>query len=488
MRGFHFVLVSSWVLAGTAMIECSSDKVTCDDAGSCTDGGVPSVSGGGCDSSKPASQGGCAVDDSDGFFVSITGADTNAGTKVAPFKTIAAGITAASASAKQPNVYVCGGNYPENLLIKNAPAGVALHGGFDCTSWAQANGLTQVAPAWIANATQPQYVLLVDAAAALVEGMTLIAPNAGDPGASSVAVFVNGSPGMTFRRATVLAGSGADGATAPAPPAVLPAAANGNNGSFFSLAPMKVCPCGSSDSSIGGQGGGEDAGSGPILVPEAGAPIVGGDTSKGQPGVQGGQPQCNGGDGANGLNGQSGLSANVNGVLTANGWSSNGGSVGVAGGTAQGGAGGWYGVGGANGCGGSGACGGCGGSGGLPGGGGGGSISVGAISSTLRVQASTIRAGKAGNGGAGAAGQAGQPGGTGGLGGCNGGNGGKGGDGGPGGGGAGGVSIAIAASATSPDIDQQSSILAGTAGQGGAPGAGAQTKGIDGIAATVHAF
>nr|UXE44893.1 hypothetical protein Hi04_10k_c3883_00002 [uncultured bacterium] len=203
MRGFHFVLVSS-VLAGSAMVECSNNGDMCD-GGNCVDSGVPSVSGGGCDSSKSAAQGGCAVDDTDGFFVSPNGADTNAGTKLAPFKTIGAGITAASGAALKPNVYICEGAYHENLVIKGAPAGVALHGGFDCASWAQANKTSTISPTWISG--QPsQWVLHVDAAAALVEGLLLNAADATDPGASSVAVFVTGSPGMTFRRATVIGG------------------------------------------------------------------------------------------------------------------------------------------------------------------------------------------------------------------------------------------------------------------------------------------
>jgi hypothetical protein len=480
MRGLHFVLVSS-VLAGTAMIECSNDKSTCDDAGNCTDGGVPSVSGGGCDSSKPASQGGCAVDDTDGFFVSINGADTNPGTKVAPFKTIGAGIVAASASAKQPNVYVCVGAFPENLVIKSAAAGVALHGGFDCTSWVQANGLTQVAPTWIANATQPQYVLRVDATAALVEGMTLMAPNAADPGASSVAVFVSASPGMTVRRSTIVSGNGSTGADA-AQPTPIGANSAGTSTSDGTAPPAKICNC-STDSTTGGSGGGfVDAG---FVPPGNGLPVINGDMDAGHAGTTTSPP---GVDGANGLKGKDATSAASLGVLTSNGWLPSSGIAGATGGTAQGGGGAW-GDPGSNVSGGSGGCGGCGGTGGPGGAGGGGSIGVAALSATLRIQSSTIRAGNAGNGGNGALGQIGQ---VGGIGGKNlapgGGMGGTGGGGGSGGGGAGGVSIAIATVSTTPDIDQQSTILAGTAGQGGKDATAAQNKAIDGLAAAVHGF
>src|SRR5690349_24172045 len=122
-------MIKAWhvffALAGAAgaFARCTSSACP---SGSC---GAPPVSGGGCDSSKPASQGGCAVDDSDGFFVSPSGSDTAAGTKTAPFKTVQAGINAAAAATLKPNVYECAGAYPENLLMKNAAAGVALHGG-----------------------------------------------------------------------------------------------------------------------------------------------------------------------------------------------------------------------------------------------------------------------------------------------------------------------------------------------------------------------
>ncbi len=462
------------------MIECSNDSSTCD-AGNCGDSGVPSVSGGGCDSSKPASAGGCAVDDTDGFFVSPNGVDTNAGSKAAPFKTIGVGIAAASATAKQPNVYVCAGSYPENLVIKNAPAGVALHGGFDCTSWAQSNATTTVAPTWIANATAPQYVLLVDATAALVEGLTLTAPDATDPGASSIALFVSASPGMTVRRSTVVGGNGSTGADGVEPTA-LGASATGNVTADGTSPPAKVCTC-STDSTTGGNGGGFVDGG--FVPPGSGLPVINGDMDAGRAGTSGNPPGITGADAPPG---KTGNSTGTLGELTSNGWTSSAGATGTTGGTAQGGGGAW-GDPGSGISGGSGGCGGCGGLGGPGGAGGGASITIAAINATLRVQSSTIRAGNGGNGGNGALGQVGQ---VGGVGGKNqapgGGTGGTGGGGGAGGGGAGGVSIAIATITTTPDLDPQSNILAGKAGQGGQDPTAAHTKAIDGLAATVHAF
>ena len=373
-------------------------------------------------------------------------------------------------------------------MIQTAPAGVALHGGFDCASWAQMSLPTEVAPKWVSGGSQ-QYVVDVIGAAALVESMTLTAPDALDPGASSIAAFVNGSPGMTFRRAAVTAGHGAD-AISPTAAAPLGPNSNGNPApSDTQAAPAKTCPC-SNDSTTGGIGGtfslgaSTDAGSG--------LPVI---TGHEDAGAGGGLSGCVGGNGADGLEGTSGVSANAVGVLTASGWVPQAGGAGAVGGTAQGGGGGaGIPAGGPPNAGGGGACGGCGGKGGVGAPAGGGSIAIAALNSTLRIQASTVHAGTGGAGANGAAGQTGQPGGTGGAsspvtnGTCPGGNGGVGGAGGPGGGGAGGSSIAVATVQTTPDIDAFSTVLAGTAGKGGHDGSAQAQKAIDGVADVVHGF
>jgi len=484
MRGARLFFVAS-VLAGGAALECGACSggggSPCDaDAGSCADAAVvPPVSGGGCDSSKPASQGGCAVDDSDGFFVSPSGSDGAAGSKAAPFQTIAKGIAAAAAAPLKPNVYVCQGTYAESLVVQNAPAGVALHGGFDCTSWTETSAPTTVAP------TAPGFVLHVIGAAALVESLSLVAPDATDLGGSSIAAFVDASPGMTFRRAAVKSGKAMIGATASAVAQLQPNSdGNSNTTSGYQGAASKTCPC-ATDSTTGGQGGTTNVDGG---APEQGLPIVDGDTDAGRPGVVG---SCGGGNGASGIAAPaSGASATKPGTLAASGWTGAPGAAGAAGGTGQGGGGGNWNDG--NGLGGGGgACGGCGGSGGGGGGAGGSSIAIAAVQSTLRVQASTVQAGAAGDGGAGAAGQPGQAGGNGGTGAgnqCNGGAGGAGGNGAAGGGGAGGVSVAIATDpGTTPDVDSFSTVLAGTAGKGGLDGTGANAA-VDGVADAVHAF
>ncbi len=484
-RGLTLGAIAISLATSVVLVECGDSPATCDGGAVCVDASaVPPVSGGGCDSSKSAASGGCAVADSDGYFVSPTGADTADGSKLTPFKTIGKGISAAGATAAKPNVYVCAGTYLENLVISNAPAGVALHGGFDCASWAQGSASTIVSPNYVAKLTTPQYVLSVLGPAALVESMTLVAPDALDPATSSVAVFVDGSPGMTFRRATVIGGQGTDGVTQISLPA-LPTNTAGNNGSIPDGGAAQDCKCPGSVDSVGGAGATYN-----VSPAQSGLPVVGTDLDAGKAGVSSGN--CNGNAGGNGANGKGESSTGTYGDLNETGWHPSPGGSAVAGGTGQGGGGADWNPGNPGIGGGGGGCGGCGGIGGPGGTGGGASIGIAVVNSTLRIQSATVRAGKAGSGGDGAGGQEGQPGGIGGVNtnsSCNGGAGGTGGHGGSGGGGAGGVSVAIATFVTIPvDIDTSSTLLGGTAGQGGHDGTAVANKAIDGISAPLQGF
>ena len=76
------------------------------------------------------------VDDNIGVFVDATnGSDTNNGSKLKPFQSIAKAITA-NAGLK-PRVYVCAGSYTDNVLIDQAHA-VSIYGGFACGAWTYA--------------------------------------------------------------------------------------------------------------------------------------------------------------------------------------------------------------------------------------------------------------------------------------------------------------------------------------------------------------
>src|SRR5688572_26715125 len=73
---------------------------------------------------------GCGALPCDALYVSRSGSDTAAGTKQAPMKSIAAAVIKASQSAPALAVFVQGGAYPEQVLMR---AGVGVYGGFDET-------------------------------------------------------------------------------------------------------------------------------------------------------------------------------------------------------------------------------------------------------------------------------------------------------------------------------------------------------------------
>lgn len=448
----------------------------------------PDITGGGCDASKTPAEGGCDVSDATGIFVSPTGSDTNPGTKAAPFKTVQAGIDAAKKDANKRNVFVCEGTYDEQVVIDEAAQGVALHGGFTCADWAYKSTSVVLAP------SKAGYAVKVAGSAGLVETFELRAKDGAVPGASSIVVFVEAAPGMTFRRVKIFAGKGAKGADG-APIAPYATAAQKGNAPTSTQAPGAeiTCTC-SNGTTTGGGGGGGNKPPPPGVIATGGKPsIPGAPVSAGKP-----YSSCAGSgapgayDGANGLVADVVKGASTIGTISSQGWVSAAGSPGAEGGVAQGG-GGAFGTFDAHVSSGGG-CGGCGGKGGNAGAGGGASIGVAALNSTVRIQSSTITTSDGGDGGKGGDGQAGQAGGIGGdeLVGwsfCRGGTGGTGGDGSGGGGGAGGSSLGIIVVGSKElDVDKASSFSIGTAkpgGAGGGPKGATGGFGIDGFAAAI---
>jgi hypothetical protein len=65
------------------------------------------------------------------FVSSMTGADTNPGTKAMPFKTIGAGIAAAKLLGGTQPVYVAQGVYPEKVTLAE---GIEIGGGYECNA------------------------------------------------------------------------------------------------------------------------------------------------------------------------------------------------------------------------------------------------------------------------------------------------------------------------------------------------------------------
>ncbi len=448
---------------------------------------TPDIPGGGCDASKPLDQGGCDVSDARGIFVAPTGADTNPGTKAAPLRTVQAGIDKAKADPERRDVYVCTGVYEEQISLDGTAQGVALHGGFQCADWSYAATTVSLAP------TKPGYVAKITGSASVIETFELHAKDADTPGASSIAVYVEAAPGMTFRRVKLFAGKGAAGADGSPGDAWSTAAQKGADPAGAKAATATSCTC-STGSTTGGGGGG---GTAPVPNPSAGTPtIAGAAANAGTPYPLGPSSPCNPIGSASAFDGAIGLAADVVkgaggiGALSSNGWAPTRGQDGLEGGVGQGGGGG-------SGrpdqeVGGGGGCGGCGGRGGKGGGGGGASIGIASLNGTVRIQSSTITTGDGGDGGKGGDGSAGQAGGAGGIGNfaifpyCAGGAGGKGGAGGGGGGGAGGSSIGVISVGTKQlELDKATIFTIGAAksgGAGGGPKGATGGSGIDGLA------
>lgn len=406
------------------------------------------------------------LDDATALFVSAAGSDAGAGTRSAPFKTIGAAL--AKVTPEKKRVYVCTGDYPENVTITTT---VSVIGGLAC-SWTEAGPKPKIAP--------PKGVAVTIKNAQTVALVSLDIEGSADgqvKGDSAIGVFVSTSTGVVLKNASVRSGPGVQGIdgtpgeNGPNYTAAIAVSGPGNMGaSGGGLATCEVCKDGSH--SIGGKG----ADSGGVPTKGAASPDVG--TSNAGSSAQ---DACNDGrSGANGAAGEAQPGSTSPGKLTAAGWeSSTDAKAGVNGNPGQGGGGGGSKVTPALG-GGSGGCGGCGGSGGTAGGNGGSSFGVVAFNSVVTLRDTAVSSSPAGKGGSGGTGEAGQERAGGGSGVCIGGAGGYGAGGGGGGGGAGGSSIAIAYVGSPPDTDGTVTLQHGAAGGHGDGGLGGPSSGIKG--------
>lgn len=439
-----------------------------------------------------------------GIWVSTTiGDDGNPGTQLAPVKTLQHAVDIA---AKGPGrVYACAETYEAAVVV---PAGVSLHGGWFC------QGGWEPAPADTRASIRPVHDdiplrLVAGKGESLITDIVVRAPDAANPGGSSIAALADVGAAAEMRRVELIAGDGANGAAGEAggaqPASAGAAGVGGLDGCFAAigqggLAPVTTCDDGPTAGGVGGDGAEAFAQGGGDGAPDlgAGAGGLGEDAA----------PVCSGGkDGADGVIGADGLGAPAGGSLTADGYLGPAGASGTAGTRAQGGGGGGASFGG-SGCGllphggaggGSGGAGGCGGKPGAAGGAGGASIALASRSDGIRLRDVRLVAGAGGAGGLGGAGQLGGLGGLPGLGGaqysgpppvhsgCPGGFGGKGGAGGNGGGGAGGPSAAIAHLFGAAPAQEDVELVVGEAGAGGLGGNPAVETGAgaDGMAVKV---
>jgi hypothetical protein len=426
------------------------------------------------------------------IFVSTTGNDANAGTIVAPVKTITEALRRTAGTTSYDEVYVAVGNYsePETLVLHDK---ARIYGGYVGTAWSRFDTPSTINGPWatVLKADNVQGVTLQ-----LLEVSSAAASN---PSKTSIVLSATGGSQVRLEKVALRAGNGSDGLHGTVgPPGIT--GLNGSSGSPGSC----DGPYGSGGSGAPGDGvrtGGHGGNGGvPGANPgQTGAP--GGGGAKGGAGGAGGNPGWPGQDGAVGAHGADappGLP--MIGAFLADGWTSPpatrapSGAAGAGGGGGGGGGGQgaiWVVDGGGNGGGGGGA-GGTGGLGALPGDIGGGSIPAYVWESAITLVRSTLIAGNGGQGGDGAYGGVGGAGGSGGGGaafctfeigrGGNGGRGGYGGAGGTSGGGEGGPSIALLAIGSTVTKDAVTTLQIGTGGLGGTSPAGSAYHGPTGLA------
>ena len=525
------IVVAGSTLAGglTLGAACGSRPTECIELYTCPlgGGGSPGSSsstssssstatgtGGGPPATCVPTAGMAPVDNTCGIFVSSSfGADgPNAGSKVKPYKTLAAAIAAAG-PAKKP-VYACAETFTETLTVA---VGVGVYGGLDCTKkWSYAEGGKSTLTT---DADAVPLTLSASANGASLFDFKVQAAGAMLAGGSSIAVIAD-QVTAAFTRCDFIAGNGKDGlagvmstvGVGPKSDSTDPLI-RGNNGSDACASATMSFGGGARDNALcpfasggpiggsGGQGAVPNGGPGDIQPVATMQTALGGqgETSAGW-GCFGGSGLADGG--ANGQAGPDGLGAaglTSLGTFGISGYVGVSGAPGDLGKPGQGGAGGG-GAKGKAGCagasGGGGGAGGCGGHGGTGGQAGGASIALVSLSATLAFDTVTSKLGTGGAGGDGGDSQDGGVGGFGGFGGkaasgtlkaCYGGGGGQGGGGGKGGGGRGGHAIGMAATGSvALDTKGVKFSQKGTIGLGGK--GGPSQDGDPGVLADVQVF
>lgn len=432
-------------------------------------------------------------------FASPGGDDKANGTREAPVRTVGRAVALAR-EEKRGSIYLCTGTYDENVLLEGETPD--LFGGYDCKDgWARRGERSVVAP----RRGVGLRVRGVEKALRL-DHLEVRASGGEEPGESSVAAVVTGSPKVTFRRSELAAGDGApgaDGALAAPQDTFAPSGEGGESVLWFGGTcndTQANCGLGSATWCYPYAGGyrlefgtcgiGYAGGQGGSHCPSSSPPVPGSNWDglstplDGRPGAHG-TPGGKGGPSTRGWGTVSPEGDYVPSNVGADGTPGTSGKPGEGG---DGGASPYHYSGdilihdfrpGAGG--GQGGFAGCGGPGGKGGGGGGASIALLAFQSPVRLVATRLRTSRGGSGGGPSAGTSGQVGGTGGPGGANtglngvvlgarGGKGGRGGDGGrggPGGPGGGGPSIALLVKGAEPIVEQP---LPSEVGEGGAGG------------------
>ncbi len=476
--------------------DTDSDTDTDTDSDTDTDTDTDTDSDTGSDTECTPEQAIGPVDDTCGVFVSASGSDEAAGTKAAPYATIAHAIANVGSGA----IYLCGETLTEPVEL---PANIDMFGALDCgNDWAYNTDMrTEL------TAAANSIVLKISGGSSTIADVNITAPNAeGTDGNSSIATLVN-QAAVYFLRCDMTSGNGAAGANGTTPTTADLDGIVGAEGelgcedTIINATPSpetKTCPLGGT--TRGGSGGpgivtNAMVGTNGTSTPPVESPLENGGAE--QTGVLPSKHCTSGTQGADGATGEEGTAATGNGTVSADGFDGVDGQAGGAGTPGQGGGGGG-GTQGQYSCtnaslaaasGGNGGSGGCGGGGGNGGMAGGGSFALISIGATVTLSNCTLSSANGGDGGQGGSGEGGGPGAGTSFGGANdvpgknacwGGGGGNGGNGGPGGGGLGGHSIAIAYTGTAP-TETEIVITSGNIGTGGDGGPGhSGGKGEDG--------
>ena len=401
----------------------------CDELGTCApsargDASVEASSDvSSCDPTKDPKDEPCVLDSAYGVFVASAASDAGAespanevagpdGTAARPYTSI--GQALANMAGKS-RIYVCNGVYAEQVSIT---AAVSVYGGLSCAAGSAGRVWSYVGQSAQVTAPPSAYALFVTGVqqgSVTIEDMSFAAPDATDPGTSSIAAFVASSAAQLVRVA-LSAGHGADGA----PGANGSQAPNYMGGAPTGGSQIMAGPAGSGiinvvggagainrctlfGMSAGGDGGlgcGGDGGTAGLGNPGTAAPPAP-VTMVGRDGLPrgmilpdaGGAASLSDDPGADGVASDGGVPAAAPdyGTLSAGGWVPSPGGDGSPGDPGQGGAGatdplyGQCGTSSQSIGGGGGGAGGCGGAGGKGGGGGGGSIALASVASNVTL-------------------------------------------------------------------------------------------------------
>lgn len=141
-----------------------------------------------------------------GVFVTNAGSATPDGTRARPFASIQQGIDAAKKVGKR--VYVCAGSFDESIVLADS---ISVIGGLDCSKPEWTVGAPD-ARSKIVAPTSPALTARSIATATKLSGLDVVAPNATEPGASSIGLLAEKSPGLVVASSSISAGEGAKGA------------------------------------------------------------------------------------------------------------------------------------------------------------------------------------------------------------------------------------------------------------------------------------